>query len=268
MAKVKRKSKPVGGGPTYPYFSKIIEKGLNILSCFTPETTSLSLKSIVSATGINPASTYRFVETLISLGYLKKDPRTKLVKLGPTALILSNNITKSFDILQIVKPYFDEAYEKFNVSIDAVVVEGKQLINFYRRSAKDTMIFNVPMQASDCLHCTAVGKAYLSALSEEEAAELLGDLPLNRRTSRTLTRRAAVFGDLRKAREKGFAVNNEEYIQGLISLGVPLLNRDGIVLGAVAFDVSTFNFSVKEAEARFAPALVGLAQIIRPMLPL
>jgi len=65
-------------------FSKIIDKGLNILDLFRPEATSLSLKEIAEATGINRTSSFRFVDTLVQLGYPRKDPRLKLIKPGPS----------------------------------------------------------------------------------------------------------------------------------------------------------------------------------------
>jgi len=255
------------GRPANPYFSKIIDKGLRILSLFTPETTNLSLKDIALKTRINPTSTFRFVETLIQLGYLKKDPRTKLVKLGPMALALSHNIIKSFDMLQIVKPHIDEAFEKLNVTIDSAVVDGGRLVLLYRREAKDTLTFALPL-VSPHIHCSALGKAYLSGLSEAELSRFLDGLMLTAKTPHTLTSRAAVLADLRRARQRGYVVNNEEYVLGLVSIGAPLINEDGVVLGALSFDVSTVQFTAAEAEKRLAPAVLKLAAALKPALPL
>ena len=132
-------------GPANPYFSKVIEKSLRILNLFTPETTSLSLKDITLKTRINSTSTFRFVETFIQLGYLKKDPKSKLIKLGPMALALGYNVIESFDMLRIVKPYIDEAFETFNITIDSGIVEDGKLVNLYRREAKDTLVFKMPL---------------------------------------------------------------------------------------------------------------------------
>ena len=165
-------TKIVAAGPRDPYFSKVIEKGLRILVLFTPETPKLSLKDIVLRTRINPTSTFRFVETLIQLGYLVKDRETKLVKLGPMALALSHNIIKSFDLLQIVKPHIDEAFARSKVTIDSALVEENRLVLLYRREAKDTLTLTLPLVSTQ-LHCSALGKAYLSALPEAARARAL-----------------------------------------------------------------------------------------------
>ena len=256
-----------GSGPGNPYFSKVIDKGLRILNLFTPETTNLSLKDITLKTHINPTSTFRFVETLIQLGYLKKDSKTKLIKLGPMALALSHNIIKSFDILQIIKPYIDEAFERFNISIDSAIIENQRLVLLYRREAKDTLTFTLPL-LSPHIHCSALGKSYLSGLPKDALTRILDSLTLTRRTPYSLSSKSALLADLRKTRERGYAVNNEEYVLGLISIGAPLINKDGAVLGAVSFDVSTVQFTLEEAEKRFSPAVLRLVKDIQPMLPL
>ena len=89
-----------------------------------------------------------------------------------------------------------------------------------------------------------------------------------RRTPRSPTTRAAVLADLRRTRARGYAVNNEEYVPGLISIGAALTNKDGNVLGAVSFDVSTVQFTADEAEQRLAPAAVAFVKEIQPLLPL
>ncbi len=255
------------GRPANPYFSKIIEKGLRILNLFTPETPSLSLKDIAARTRINPTSTFRFVETLVQLGYLKKDQKTKLIRLGSMALVLSHQIIKSFDMLQIVRPHIDEVFERLNVTIDSAVIDEDQLVLLYRREAKDTLTFRLPL-LSPHLHCSALGKAYLSGLPEAELDRVLDGLTLTRRTPHSLVSRAAILADLRRSRQRGYAVNNEEYVLGLISLGAPLVNKDGVVLGVISFDVSTVQFTLEEAEKRFAPAVLKLAMDIQPELPL
>jgi IclR family pca regulon transcriptional regulator len=253
--------------PAGPYFSKVIEKGLRILKLFTPETPSLSLKEITRETRINPTSVFRFVETLIQLGYLKKDPKTKLIRLGTTALTLSNQVIRSFDILQIVKPHIDRLFEKLNVTVDSAVVEDSRLVLLYRRDAQDTLAFRLPV-SSPSMHCSALGKAYLSALPEAALRRVLDGLTFARRTPHSLTTRAAVLAELRRTRERGYSLNNEEFILGLISVGAPLVNLDGVVIGAASCDVSTMQYSLEEAERRFAPAVLELAKDIQPELPL
>ena len=71
------------------YFSTSLEKGLKILSLFSTENPGLTQSEISRTSGINMTSTYRFVNTLVRLGYLEKDARTKELRLGIRSLALT-----------------------------------------------------------------------------------------------------------------------------------------------------------------------------------
>jgi DNA-binding IclR family transcriptional regulator len=268
MDKTKRARADAGGDQGNPGFSKALEKGLLILRLFSPECPKLNLTDIALQSGLNPTPAHRLVETLIRLGYLERETNSKLIKLGPTAMALSVGIGRSFDLLRIVKPFVDAAFDELNVSIDLCNADVNWLTVIYRREAKDTLVFNLPIHAPDALHTTALGKALLSALPEDALDRALDGYALTRRTPNTITSRQAFLTDLRRARRRGYSVNNEELALGLITLGAPLANKDGGVLGAISFDVAKTHYSVGEAERRFAPALLDLVHRIQPFLPL
>lgn len=265
---IKKKLSEAERGQGMPVFSKGLEKGLHILGLFSPESPRLSLTEIAVKAGLNPTPAYRFVETLIRLGYLDREAKTKLIKLGPRAMALSVSIGRSFDLLRIGRPFVDEAFQRLNISIDLCNNDLRHLTVIYRREAKDTLVFNLPIQAPDALHSTALGKALLSALSEGERDRILDGYALTRKTPYTITSRAAFNADLRRARRRGYSINNEELALGLITFGAPLVNKDGAVLGAISFDITKINYSVEEAEKRFAPALLDVVREIQPLLPL
>ncbi len=249
------------------YFSKVVDKGLRILDLFRPEAVSLSLKQIVESTGINQTSAFRFIDTLVQLGYLQKDPKTKLIKLGPKALSLSLNISASFDLLQIVRPLIDEAYREFNVTIDSAVLDDVSLVRLYRREARDTLIFKLPLiLPASVSHCMALGKACLSAMAPEAYARAVAAISFERRTPHSLTSLKALEADLERTRQRGYSINNEEYAEGLISIGAPLRGAERRLLGAVSFDFPSVGLSRVEAEKRYAPAVVRLAAVISASL--
>jgi len=205
------------------YFLTTLEKGLNILSLFTVEQPNLSRVEISRLTGINMTSTYRFIDTLTTLGYLRKDPRTKLLELGPAAFSLGHSFIQNFSLLNIVKPLLDKVYDEHNISVDSVVFSGDTMLLLYRRYAKETASFNPPHISGDVLHCTAMGKAILAHLPVKESHAFLGRLALERLTPNTITERAKFTRELKKIRKRGYAVNNEECVVSLIALAAPLM---------------------------------------------
>lgn len=250
------------------YFSKPFAKGLRVLDLFTPERSSLSLTEIAEAIGTNKSSAFRFINTLVELEYLKKDPRTKLLTLGSKAYSLGMNLAKSFSVVQIIKPILDEAYESLQVTIDSALIEGLTLLNLYRREVKDTLMINFPPVES-AIHCTALGKAILAFLPETRREDIIDQLPLVKRTKYSLGEKKDLVKQLRTIREKGYAINNEEYVAGLTAIAAPFFSveTEGAV-GAVSFDFSTHQFSIEALEKKYSSHLLKLADDISKKLKL
>ena len=99
---------------THKYFAKTLEKGLQILSLFNESRPSLTQTELSRITGINMTSTYRLINTLVILGYLRRDDDSKRIKVGTKAILLGNNFLKAADFLQIVKPMVDDFMRNFD----------------------------------------------------------------------------------------------------------------------------------------------------------
>ena len=254
--------------PLDSYFSKTIEKGLRILSLFNPNRTRLSLKEISEGIGINSTSAFRFTNTLVKLGYLRKDPRTKLLKIGPKAISLSYNLMKSFDLLQIIKPAIDETYDTYKITIDSALLNGNTILILYRREAQDTLTFRLP-KVTTALHCTAMGKAALAYLPEDEVLSIIDRIDLIRKTDNSITSKEDLIADLKKTRKRGYSLNNEEYVPGLIAIGAPLINMaTNRAIGGISFDFSTIQYSLNMIQKKYAKTIIKLARDISEMIPM
>lgn len=245
-----------------PYFSGPFAKGLQILSLFSPERKSLRLKEVADALGANSSSAYRFTNTLVELNYLKKDGKTKELSLGQRAYMLGLSIVNSFSLLDVVKPFIDEVHKKFNISIDSCVLEERALLQLYFCGAKDAPTYKALIINPD-IHCTGLGKAILAYLPEDERAEILGWRPLVKRTKNSISDMPKLLMDLERTRKRGYATNNEEYIQGLITIAAPFFEMStGRPVGAVSFDFLISQATLKEIEKKYAKVLLKLAMDI------
>lgn len=83
-------------------------------------------------------------------------------------------------------------------------------------------------------HTTASGKAILAFADESRRRAMLDRHELGRRTARTITDEAELLGELEETRERGYAVNDEEEMQGLRAVGVPIRSVDDTVVGALS----------------------------------
>jgi len=250
------------------YFSKSLEKGLRILSLFSEEKPTWRLTEIAKEIGTNKTSTYRFVNTLIQMAFLRQDSQTKLLHIGLRSFAFSQRLTRSYDLKQIIQPFVDDAFSKYDASIDAALFYEDALFIFYRREARQTVIFQLPTLSKDTLHCTALGKAILAWLPEDRVNDFISDLDLTKRTNNTIVKLHKLLEDLERTRERGYSLNNEEYMLGLVSVGAPLINvTTKTSIGSVSFDFLSSQYSVKQAVTKFSGIVKALANDISESIP-
>ena len=248
------------------YFSKTIEKGLAILCLFDRDHTRQSLAELSQHTGFNKTSTFRYVNTLLKLGYLKKGENNKLFKLGPKSLLMGNNFIQGFDLLHAVKPLIDKTFMEHKITIDSALLDDLTLISLYRRESPNIIHFRLPL-VMEQLHARAMGKAVLAYFSEPDLSRFLDRIPMKKLTPKTLDTKKSLLADLEVTRNRGYSVNNEEYATGLICLGVPLMNyQSDTVVGAISLDFPISEQSLDSIERNYTGILTKLASEISEMI--
>ncbi|MBW2145486.1 MAG: IclR family transcriptional regulator [Deltaproteobacteria bacterium] len=250
------------GSSTNKDFASTLAKGLAVLNAFGPEHPRLTLKEIAGITGLSKTTAHRLTHTLVHLGYLHHDTRSKLFQLGSQILTLGARVIQTLDLRQIARPVMERAFSELGVTMDLAILDREWMVIIYRREAMDAVNLRLPIGTRLDFHCTALGKAALSALPPEELESALSHINLEKKTSRTLTNPRALRKDLERTRKRGYSVSNEEYVQGMVAVGASLINIEGRVLGAVSFSFPVWTISVAEMEKRYAHHVVELARSI------
>lgn len=249
------------------HYSETLEKGLRILHLFNEAHNGFSLTEISKRTGINKTSVYRYVNTYEDLGYLRKDPRTKMIRLGPRTTALAHAFLQGSDLVECVKPLVDEAHLRYGAHVDVGLLHGQCIYLVYRRESKETMAFRHFTKARK-MHYLATGKAAFAFLPREKQEELLAEMTLDKKTGRTITDKAELLAELALTRKRGYSLNNEEYIPGLIALGAPLKSpHSNQILGGLSFDFSTSIISLPQMEKKYAKIVVELAKTVSAVIP-
>jgi DNA-binding IclR family transcriptional regulator len=250
------------------YFSKSLEKGLKILSLFNRHTPVLTQSRIARTLDLNMTSTYRYINTLEELGYLEKDAKTKEIRPSILCLMFCNNLMQATDRMRLIKEAVDRVHRENNISIDVALVVDDTLRRLYHREAEETLTYSLPDNSQNCLHNTALGKAYLSCLPEGAMQDRIDNLEFTIKTEKTISKKEELLSELRTTRIRGYATSDEEYLPGLLAIGAPLIDpNSGNAVGAVSFDFSVLQHRGEEIAARYAEKIVQTAKLLSELLP-
>lgn len=113
------------------------------------------------------------------------------------------------------------------------------------------------------LHCTAVGKAILSELPDERIDEIVDKNGLPGNTENTITTRDELFAEVAEVRESGVAFDDEEALQGLRCVAVPVKDQRGELLGAISVSGPTNRIKNERFSEELPEAVKNTANVIQ-----
>lgn len=228
--------------------AQLLGKALSIINIVADNPGRVRFDDILAETGYTRPTLYRILGVLIQNGILRQDKRDQAYRIGLrfAELAFSRNIDADLSVIaghELLK-IFRLTGEAVSL---AVFTEGHMtLIQRFEPSANRAGTQASPTRRP--LHCTGLGKAYLSALSQTERRALLAKIPLTRYTPSTLVDPAMLEDELALNQEKGWSYENEEFISGNCCIGVPLRARNGDALGAISVSAPTFRLSPQRIE--------------------
>lgn len=178
-------------------------------------------------------SVFRIVTTLSDHGYLLRDKQAKtyrlsrkLLGLGYAAVDESSLIEKSGDVLHALR-------DATNETALLAVMSGDEGVVLEQIPSNHPVKVLIQIGHRFPMHCSAPGKALLAFMPASRRQALLKDYPFTRFTARTVTNAKALEAVLREVRKRGFAVDNEEEIEGVTCVSAPVLDHQGKPVAAI-----------------------------------
>jgi DNA-binding IclR family transcriptional regulator len=228
----------------------------------------LTQSEIAKTLGLNMTSAYRYINTLVELGYLEKNTKTREIRPSIMCMLFCTNLMRTNDHLKMIKEVVDRIHSENNISIDVAFVVDDTIVHIYHRDAEETLTYRLPDFSKNCLHNTALGKAYLSSLTDDLIAEKLDTMMLVAKTEKTVVNKEALAAELKKTKARQYALTEEEYLPGLVAIGAPLYDPvSGKGVGAVSFDFSVLQISAAEIQAKYGGLIKETAKAISELLP-
>lgn len=112
------------------------------------------------------------------------------------------------------------------------------------------------------LHHSAIGKAVLAHLPRERIEDVIDEYGLPALTERTITDREALHDELERTRERGYAINDEEELNGLRAVGAPIKTTDRGLVGAVSVSGPVSRMKGEVFESEMPERVIQTANVI------
>lgn len=248
--------------PSNLLFNQSLEKGLGVLLAFSGKRRTMTIADVAEATAMNKSSAQRMVFTLEQLGYLRKHPQTRRYQLTPRVMEIGFNYLAANPMIEIANPFLSELSNVTKETCCLTEPDGSEMVYLARFVSSQFVPVHMPIGSRIPMYCTGSGRAYLSALKEEEARGVIERSDRVQHTVHTRTNVEEIVALLRTARQRGYAVNQEELFLGDMILAAPVLGASGRPLGAIHVVAPTSRWSLEEAERKLAPPLLQCARAV------
>lgn len=234
-----RLDEALGGATALKHFA--------FLECIAQMERPLSVSEMSALLNVPQPTAHRIVHLLESEGFLQREPGMRkyapgerLVRLGFGVVAISARTAPRRAILEAVSKEIGETCN-FGVRV------GGDLMYLDRVEAKWPFGLRFEPGSRVPLHCTSMGKLFLSVMPAAQRGRLLNQAPLHRYTDHTITDPAALEDELARIRAADVSIDDQEFLAGVVCAAVPVRMQTGKVVAGLAVSAPVARMSVERA---------------------
>lgn len=208
------------------------------------ERQSFGITDLARRTELLPSDVHRILASLRVFGYIEQDPETKKYRLGFSLLRLGLTAFRRNQLREKSHPVLVRLSQKIAAATHLALLDGRELKVFLvdQVEGPEDSVFSDHLGGSERLHCSALGKTIMANLNRDIALSALEKNGLTKCTRHTITETSILEQQFEEIRRLGYAVDREEYLNGVCCLASPLRDNSGIVVGAISTSMPSSQF--------------------------
>jgi IclR family KDG regulon transcriptional repressor len=230
------------------YHVHTVKHAMQIIKLFTNERQGWTLSEIATEKRWNITTTKRLLDMLVKYGYLQKN-RKKIYSLDYTILRLSGIVQVTLDIYREAKPYILKLVETYGEAIHIGILEGTKVIYLEKAESQKNVALSSYVGKGNPAYCTACGKILLAYKEKKNQQQLLQEIEeegLVIYCSNTVKNIEELKAQLQRISETGYVICNNEFSEGITSIGVPIYDYNDNVIAAISITGPQESFGKQE----------------------
>ncbi len=204
-----------------------LARGLKILNLLEQARGGMGTTEVAKKMTIDKSSASRLLHTLANYDFVAQDESTARYQLGPRLLTLGQRVLDRISLRDRARPYLHKLVDATGECAHLAILAQRQALYIDQAESSAALRVESEIGTLSPLHCTALGKAML-AFGDGALPDSL--LPF---TQRTITDQAVLQAQLLQIRQRGYAIDDEEYNYGVRCVAAAVHDHRGLLLGAI-----------------------------------
>ncbi len=233
---------PVGGTiPTNLRMILILEEIGRIGQPVTPTEINAGL-------GLPKPTIHRLFATLEAEGFLQRELDGRSYSPGRRLRRMSANVLSSLRVRTARLAVLTALAEDIGETCNIAMPDRDAMVYLDRVETKWPLRIQLPIGTNVPFYCTASGKMYLSSLKTSHLDRYLGSVKLIARTPSTIIDRDRLRAEIMATRARGFSQDDEEFMENMIAVAVPILDDQGRLLSTLSVHAPSMRLSLDAAQ--------------------
>ncbi|WP_042664127.1 IclR family transcriptional regulator [Haloferax sp. ATB1] len=221
---------------------------------------SASVSELATALDLPRSTAHNYLSTLTGEGYLIK--QNGEYQLSIQFLELGSFARKQQKIYEIAKPEVRRLARETGELTSLLVEDQGEGVYLQRERGEQAVQVQAYVGTRAPLHATALGKCILAHKSTEFIDQVIEHHGLEKSTEKTVSTREELLDRLDEVRERGYAFDDEERIEGLRCIASPILSTDDRVLGAISVSGPSYRMRGERYEETLPNDVLETANVI------
>lgn len=238
--------------PTQPEAVSSVLKVFSILQALG-EQKEIGVSELSQRLMMSKATTYRFLQTMRTLGYVSQEEEADRYSLTLKLFELGAKSLEDVDLINLADKEMRLISEQTNEALHLGALDENGIIYIHKIDSNYNLRMQSKIGRRNPLYSTAIGKVLLSAKDETFIREALSDVEFIKHTEKTLENVEQLLSELEVVKKNHYAEDNQEQEPGLRCIAAPIYDRFGEIIAGLSISFPTIRFDEKRM-----PYYVGL----------
>ncbi|WP_371925269.1 IclR family transcriptional regulator [Cupriavidus sp. WGtm5] len=198
-----------------------------LLEVIAEKDQSFNLQALVEETGLPKPTLHRMLQQLEAAGLIQRNGDGRQYGTGLRLRRLAENLLLNSTSHGARHMVLRRLVEEVGESCNLTAFSGGEVLYLDRVETAAPLRFYLHPGSRVPAHCSATGKLFLAQLAPAQRQRLLGNVELERYTQNTLTDHGQLEAELERVKRDGYAMDDEEFLPGLVCIGVLVPAADG-----------------------------------------